>query len=217
MQPHFTTPICAYCGRAYTFKYPGRPTLFCSRVCACKSRKHPPAALTCAHCGAVFIPAGRRAQPDRAFCSPACARKSRTKSPAERFWKHVHKTDGCWVWTGGRGRDGYGQFGPGGQSASVLAHRFSYQLHHGSLPDLEICHTCDNPACVRPDHLFAGTHLENMRDAVRKGRLGANMSLAIAREIRALDGVISRKAIALQYGISDSLVWFIVHNRIWKE
>lgn len=209
--------VCAYCAKRYTQKYSGRPTEFCSRTCACKSRAKPIPQLTCAHCSTAFTPPGRRTRPDHTFCSTMCARKSRTKTPAERFWKHVQKSDDCWSWIGSKSRDGYGTFSATPGKLTMLAHRFSYQLHHGSLPDIEICHTCDNPSCVRPDHLFAGTHLENMHDAVAKGRLGRGLSIAIAREIRALEGIVPRPEIANRYNISEGLVWFIVYNRIWKE
>lgn len=207
---------CAYCGRSFTPKYVGRPTEHCSRACACKSRAKPVKPLICAHCGTQFIPPGRYRNPEWTFCSTVCARKSRTKSSDVLFWRRVKKHEGgCWLWIGSKNRDGYGTFRA--NEKTMLVHRFSYQLHHGNLPDLEICHTCDNPACVNPAHLFAGTHLENMRDAVNKGRLGAGMTIERAREIRALDGVISRKLIAERYGISEGLIWFIVKERIWRE
>lgn len=88
----------------------------------------------------------------------------------ERFWAHVKKTDGCWLWTGGTSTYGYGSFNVGdGQYES--AHVFAWEAEHGPVPPgLEVCHECDVPHCVR--HLFLGTHLENMRDMAAKGRWG---------------------------------------------
>lgn len=87
------------------------------------------------------------------------------------FWAKVQKTDGCWLWIGARANafgHGYFSFRGGG----ALAHRHSYEIAHGRIPrGLFICHRCDVPACVRPDHLFAGTQGDNIRDAVAKGRL----------------------------------------------
>jgi len=86
-----------------------------------------------------------------------------------RFFKKVEKTDGCWNWTASK-RKGYGAFKYKGKI--VGAHRFSYELHKGVIPeDMVVCHKCDNPKCVNPDHLFLGTQSDNMKDAYKKGRL----------------------------------------------
>ena len=88
-----------------------------------------------------------------------------------RFWAKVNKTDGCWVWMAS-GNRGYGVIAmPGRSGRMVYAHRYSYELHYGAFDQsLLVLHHCDNPACVRPDHLFLGTHLDNQQDKVSKGR-----------------------------------------------
>lgn len=86
----------------------------------------------------------------------------------ERFWSRVEKGPDCWVWTGPRGQRGYGQINVGGRTLRV--HRVSWAMHHGDPGELFVCHKCDNPPCVRPDHLFIGTHTDNMRDKISKGR-----------------------------------------------
>ncbi len=103
----------------------------------------------------------------------------------DRFWEKVDKRgpDECWEWTAGRATStlwtkgkpkfDYGIFHRGSEDEyqAVQAHRMSWELHNGSIPDsLFVCHTCDNPPCVNPGHLFLGTHLDNMRDRKAKGR-----------------------------------------------
>lgn len=90
--------------------------------------------------------------------------------PEVRFWRHVRKGDGCWEWTSSL-VGGYGQFKVVADRTPVRAHRFSWELHHGPIPEeLKVLHHCDNPPCVRPDHLFIGTTADNTADMVAKGR-----------------------------------------------
>lgn len=91
---------------------------------------------------------------------------------AERFWAKVEKGPGCWLWRGATTHGGYGVIGKGrATEGNIRAHVLSYELTHGEIPEgLEVCHTCDNPPCVRPDHLFLGTQKDNVLDAISKGR-----------------------------------------------
>jgi hypothetical protein len=93
---------------------------------------------------------------------------SSSENRAKGFWPKVRKTrKGCWLWVGPKNTDGYG-IGPRMQPA----HRISFELTKGPIPEGElVLHTCDNPPCVRPDHLKVGSHYENLLDAYRKGRL----------------------------------------------
>lgn len=93
---------------------------------------------------------------------------------APRFWPKVRTTDTCWVWEGAVSSKGYGVFAVRTARPAVLkgAHRVAYYLATGVDPGaLMVCHSCDNPPCVNPEHLFLGTNQDNMRDCAQKGRI----------------------------------------------
>ena len=101
---------------------------------------------------------------------------SRTlQSFADRFWRKANTSSGCWNWTAHIDEWGYGTFQVGSRTdhttKSVLAHRVSWELSVGPIPEgMNVLHKCDNPCCVRPDHLFLGTCADNVHDMQRKGR-----------------------------------------------
>jgi hypothetical protein len=106
-----------------------------------------------------------------------------TRHRLELFWKKVDKTPGqgprgnCWLWIGAKNSDGYGNLGwrHEGQNRPLAAHRVAYWIEHGKQPDGFVMHACDVPSCVNPDHLLLGTHADNMRDRVQKGRGGGHL------------------------------------------
>jgi hypothetical protein len=119
-----------------------------------------------------FVPrgpgAGLRSAPASYPMSPFATREGLP----DRFWARVDSSqpDGCWIWKGRRTTRGYGTVNAG-LGKNLAAHRASWQIHNGPIPDgLWVLHHCDNPSCVRPDHLFLGTHDDNMRDMALKGR-----------------------------------------------
>lgn len=144
---------------------------------------------------------------------------------SDRFWALVEKVpDGCWIWKGAvnKRRGGYGVFNA--FRAPVWAHRMSFELVNGPIPDgLMVCHRCDNPPCVRPDHLFAGTGADNMRDASDKGRLQtgqrkhSKLSVENIREIRKLRAQgNTQREIASKFGVNQSTISDALTGVTWR-
>lgn len=205
---------------------------FCSRSCWESSRVPRDLSRTCDHCGITFLPA--RGHPEQRFCSLRCAHDSRARPLAERFWEKVDRTGkDCWPWMGATVL-GYGRFNLNRKSA--VASRVAWELTHGAVaPELEVCHSCDNPACCRPSHLFLGTHDDNMKDALRKGRMVAGprhpqyghpeqhpmrkLTWTQVRQIRAefAVGRVTQGQLAERFGVRQTTISNIVHGGTWKE
>jgi hypothetical protein len=144
-------------------------------------------------------------------------------SIAARFWKRVSKSEsGCWQWTAARNNNGYGFFRIGGRAGKAhLAHRVSFTIHKGQIPPgLCVCHSCDNPACVNPAHLWLGTHAANHADRSSKGRsIGmmphAKLNRRSVLEIRASKE--SQRKLAARYGVSNQLVGMVRNRQRWSH
>lgn len=146
-----------------------------------------------------------------------------------RFWARVVVAeDGCWLWTGGKNKRGYGVYREitGRKGKTILAHRFAYRERVGPIPKgLCVLHTCDAPACCNPSHLWLGTRADNNADKKAKGRSArgethgmATLSEGLVREIRARlrDGE-SSAAIARSLMIAQSTVSLIKNRKRWSH
>lgn len=224
----------------------------CHRLFGKQGRTPIPMRL-CSICGTLV---GRR---DAKLCKRCYCAKLRRDGPANKirdpesvFWSFVEKQDlvtsphvntPCWLFMGPTTKWGYGSFSPGKRlGIGHHAHRYAYFLTHGPIPvGIDICHHCDNPPCVRDDHLFPGTNNDNRQDSIRKGRSasgdrngsrkhpeklprGANhwisrLNESEVSEIRKLceEGAIKQGDIAGSYGVSQSTVSNIWRRKIWKH
>ena len=115
-----------------------------------------------------------------------------SKQDVLRFWSRAALTanpDKCWEWQLSKTHNGYGQFGfvseRGKLAVNVRATRVAYFLHNGHIDtNLLVCHTCDNPGCINPNHLFQGTQLENMQDCIAKGRFVVNKGEVTSKKLK---------------------------------
>ena len=134
-----------------------------------------------------------------------------TPAAIKRLFNYTTKdpVTGCWVFTSSICRRGYGHIRDGGKVR--LAHRVSWEAFKGEAlePKQLLCHSCDNPSCVNPDHLFIGSHLDNSQDAVSKGRMGKLSSQQVEDIRQAMADGVLQKALAAEYGVSTALVSYI--------
>jgi hypothetical protein len=135
-----------------------------------------------------------------------------------RFFKFVsmEPNTGCWLWVGVTDRIGYGRFSI--KQQSLVAHRISWKLFKGPLPEgLFILHHCDTPSCVNPNHLYAGTYKDNMQDMVRRGRQGRRSKLIEKQAIEIKNSLLSTTEIAKVFKVSPSTIRDIRRGRRWKH
>lgn len=200
--------------------------------------------LECSHCGAAFY---RYPSMAGAYCSNQCKYAAQTDHiTPETFWARVDKNGPvpehrpelgpCWIWTGPLNDRGYALARDG--RTYYRASRVAYEMVVGPMGDLLACHHCDNPACVRPDHLFPGTIQDNHADMVAKGRIAQgdrhgthraarpalrgrrtrlNADLVKALRIRYAAGGVTFRGLAQELGIHYSTITQAVNGETWKH
>ena len=202
-----------------------------------------PAERVCAVCGVPLLPPPRRppSRPPASTCSNHCAMVLSWRTGAReritpeayiaRFrskFAVTHSDAGCWEWTASRQPGGYGQVIYNGRV--TRAHRVAYLIFVGPIPPgMFVCHRCDNRACVNPAHLFLGTHNDNMRDAVSKGRMSrqgkpgesngrAKLTRGDVSEIRlrVAQGA-TQISLARLYGVGPTAISRIIKGRSWTR
>lgn len=147
------------------------------------------------------------------------------KARFDEYWM-PEPNSGCWLWTGGVKSKSheYGAFAISGRSER--AHRISYKIHRGEIPSgLHVCHSCDTPACVNPDHLFLGTNQENRADCCRKKRHAHGDAHArskihssdLPRIRQKLQLGYTLTSLAVAYKVSESAIFDIKHNITWTK
>lgn len=195
---------CLHCGLRLERKSYETPRLFEQR----KFCGHP--------CRAAYHGARRRGRPSslRGRPSPLRGRRFSVRPVVERFLSRVEfAEDGCWIWVGTIDAAGYGAFSV--REQRFRAHRWAYEHFRGEPPgDYLVCHTCDVPSCVNPDHLFLGTPADNSADMVAKGRQQrgerhSRAKLSDADVVAIRDGSETNAAMARRYGVSECAISLI--------
>jgi len=186
----------------------------------------------CQECRTKYLKV-KRQERNRKIC-PSC-NDEHNKNTIEcsdkcKILNRHKKVNGCWEWQGKLNNDGYGSFQETsqGNKTEIRAHRRSYEIFNGEIPEgMQVCHTCDNPSCCNPDHLWIGTPKDNVQDCIKKKRRSPKKNRALAagkltedqvREIRELyKNGSSQKELQEQFKLSQSQVSGIVNHRFWRH
>lgn len=236
---------CIICATEFKFykSQKGAIGKYCSLQCKGKGLTLPRIKKLCLVCEKEFIPSiGYK---KKKYCSIECYATTMDGIEKPSFWetatkeeqlarlkqsyeKYVIRNDeGCWGWKGCLAKK-YGSLQYGGKYKSISAHRASYLIHHGDIPNrLFVCHKCDNPPCTRPDHLFLGTSTDNNRDMFAKGRAKISKGEASSSAKLNNEKVIkirerlqegrTMQSLSDEYNVAIETIFDIKHNKTWKH
>lgn len=147
-------------------------------------------------------------------------------TPELKFWNKVAyigaSDNECWEWRGSLRSNGYGQYG----TLRLKAHRVAWQLTYGTIPKLHVLHTCDNPKCVNPSHLYLGTDADNTRDKVGKNRQAKGQMLPQTKltpeivstiRFRYETEKITQRQLGFEYSVCQATICLILMRKNWKD
>ena len=169
----------------------------------------------------------RHTESSRRKISQTRLKRGLTRPLKSRFWSRVSKPAHmtCWVWIGLKDRDGYGLL----DTRSNRAHRISWEIHKGRIPSgLQVLHKCDNPSCVRPSHLYVGTHADNMRDRrVRNRTRGPQGEVNVFSKLTTKQVIEMRRLyrtgrfyqwqLAKRFGVTKNTAQRIISGHLWPH
>ena len=212
-------------------------------VTAAYTSRQPTASQSCGICGEPITDRRPYRIKRRKYCSFHCTGIATTRrieaARTERFWSHVDKNGPtpehrpelgpCWLWTGHVNSSGYGLTSIGGRGAT--ASRVAYIMTYGEPPADKpfALHECDNSICVRPDHLYAGDHAQNMADMANRGRSASHERQHAAKlteeQVAAIRATLGSRQkfkngeaadLARRYDVSTSQIWRVAHGQAWR-
>ena len=144
-----------------------------------------------------------------------------------KFWEKINVKNECWIWAGNQDKYGYGRIGI--NYKRYYAHRLAYELIYGLIPEgMLVCHKCDNPLCINPEHLFLGTNGDNSKDMVNKNRsyhpIGElhplhKLTNEQVIEIKQLysTGKYLQTELAKQFNVCSTEICLLVNNKRWNK
>lgn len=218
---------CSHCKKAFFVAdaWKARRTTYCSR--ACKDAAHS-FEQACDACGKIIHVQRCRLEYRSRYCDLTCKGIGSRVSPTDLYHRYIVVTPDCWQWKGKADRKGYGTFTTtwSGEKTTYWAHRFSWEMHNGPiLNGLHVLHHCDTPSCTNPDHLFLGTHQDNMRDMAIKGRNAhgsRSPSAKLTEEsvhciLSMLKSGVPDSEVAATYSVHRRTITDIRLNRTWRH